>query len=243
MIRIIFCYTFLVLLVLTSCNRQNEKEKQGDMAQDDSMPENNADYTYLALGDSYTIGEGVETAARFPVQLSEKLTRNGFLVDTPEIVAQTGWTTDELAAAVAGRKLDEKYDLVTLLIGVNNQFRGRDSGEYRTQFAELLQTAAGIAGDEASVIVISIPDYGVTPFGRERNPEMIAKEIDLFNQINYEETRKTSARYIDITGISRQAVNNPELIASDGLHPSGGMYRLWVEEIFPVARQILENSN
>jgi lysophospholipase L1-like esterase len=244
--KITFCCSFLVLVVLMGCNSRNDKDNQNGNTQEDSFPEmnkNNADYTYLALGDSYTIGHGVDTDMRFPVQLAEKLTRNGFLVGSPEIVAQTGWTTDELAAAIESRELDENYDLVTLLIGVNNQFRGRDSGEYRVQFAELLQTAIGFAGDEASVIVISIPDYGVTPFARDRNPEKIAKEIDLFNQINFEETQKTKARYINITGISRQAANNPELIASDGLHPSGEMYRLWVEAIFPVAKQILEKSN
>jgi lysophospholipase L1-like esterase len=241
--RITFCYAFLVLVVLTSCNRQNGKDKQGGMAQEDLTPKNNADYTYLAMGDSYTIGQSVETNKRFPVQLAEKLTRNGFLVGSPEIVAQTGWTTGELAAAIESRELNENYDLVTLLIGVNNQFRGRDTVEYRTQFAELLQTAIRFAGDETNVIVISIPDYGVTPFSLNRNPEKIAKEIDLFNQINYEETKKSNALYMDITGISRQAVNNPELIASDGLHPSGEMYRLWVEAIFPVAKRILEKSN
>jgi lysophospholipase L1-like esterase len=246
MSRITYGCSFLVLVVLIGCNSHNDKDRQGDLTQEDSLPEmnkNNSDYTYLALGDSYTIGQSVETNDRFPVQLSEKLTVNGFLVDSPEIVAQTGWTTGELSAAIAERNLDENYDLVTLLIGVNNQFRGRDPGEYRVQFAELLQTAIGFAGDEASVIVISIPDYGVTPFARDRNPEKIAKEIDLFNQINYEETQKTKARYINITGISRLAKNNPDLIASDGLHPSGEMYRLWVEAIFPVAKQILEKSN
>ncbi len=237
------CYAFLVLGVVMSCSRQNDKEKQNGMAQEDSVPVNNADYTYLALGDSYTIGQSVEANERFPVQLAEKLTLNGFLVGSPEIVAQTGWTTGELSAAIDSRDLDENYDLVTLLIGVNNQFRGRDTGEYRLQFAELLQTAIGFAGNETRVMVISIPDYGVTPFARERNPEKIAREIDLFNQINLEETQKANARYVNITGISRQALNNPELIASDGLHPSGEMYRLWAEEIFPVAKQILENSN
>jgi lysophospholipase L1-like esterase len=246
MSKVIFCGAFLTFIVLISCTRENNKDKQGGIIQEDSLPEmnkNNFDYTYLALGDSYTIGESVENDERFPVQLAEKLIKNGFLFDSPEIVAQTGWTTDELAAAIGKRELDEKYDLVTLLIGVNNQFRGRDSGEYRIQFAELLQTAIGFADEEKRVIVVSIPDYGVTPFGRDRNPEKIAREIDLFNRINFEETQKTNARYINITGISRQAETNAELIASDGLHPSGEMYRMWVEVIFLVAKQILENNN
>lgn len=241
-----FYYSFLIFFVLIGCSSQNDKENHEGITQEDSLPgiiKNNSDFTYLALGDSYTIGERVETDERFPVQLAEKLTQNGFLVASPEIVAQTGWTTDELSAAIENRELDDNYDLVTFLIGVNNQFRGRNSEEYRKQFAELLQTSIGFAGDEKSVIVISIPDYGVTPFGQDRNPEKIAEEIDLFNQINFEETQKTEAHYINVTEISRQAASNSELIASDGLHPSGEMYRLWVEEIYPVAKQILENSN
>lgn len=241
-----FYYSFLIFFVLIACSSQNDKENHVSITQEDSLPgidKNNSDFTYLALGDSYTIGESVDTDKRFPVQLAEKLTKNGFWVENPEIVAQTGWTTDELAAAIKNSDLNDIYDLVTLLIGVNNQFRGRSPDEYRAQFAELLQTSINFAGDEKSVIVISIPDYGVTPFGQDRNPEKTAEEIDLFNQINLEETQKTDAHYINITGISRRAANNSELIASDGLHPSGEMYRLWVEEIFPVAKQILENSN
>lgn len=239
-------YYFAFLFMLLSCSGTGDKTNPEEMTNGNppqNENENNADYTYLALGDSYTIGESVDTDERFPVQLAEKLTNNGFWVENPEIVGQTGWTTDELSAAIENRDLDDNYDLVTLLIGVNNQFRGRNSEEYRTQFAELLQTSIDFAGDEKSVIVISIPDYGVTPFGQDRNTEKIAEEIDLFNQINLEETQKTDAYYINITGISRRAANNSELIASDGLHPSGEMYRLWVEEIFPLAKQILENSN
>jgi lysophospholipase L1-like esterase len=233
--------------MLTSCTGQNEKDNSETMTEDYSASNedmhNNANYTYLALGDSYTIGESVDTDERFPVQLVSKLNENGIAISAPKIVAQTGWTTDELAAAIERKNLNESYNLVTLLIGVNNQFRGRDTSEYRTQFADLLQTAIDFAGNEKSIIVVSIPDYGVTPFGQTRNPEKIAKEIDLFNRINLEETQKTDAQYVNITGISREAKNNSALIASDGLHPSGEMYRLWVKEIFPVAKLILENKN
>ena len=235
-----------LLFTLANCTSQNEKNNSETIAEENSTPgeiQNNADYTYLALGDSYTIGESVGTDERFPVQLASKLTENGFSVSATKIVAQTGWTTDELAAAIESSELNKNYDLVTLLIGVNNQFRGRNSEEYRTQFAELLQTAIDFAGKETNVIVISIPDYGVTPFGQDRNPEKIAEEINIFNQINFEEALKTDAHYVDITGISRKAKNDDSLVASDGLHPSGEMYRLWVEDIFPVTKQILENSN
>jgi len=240
-----FLYYFFILYTLISCNGHNEKNDPEDMTQNNSVSEenqSNTEYSYLALGDSYTIGESVDKDERFPVQIAEKLTKNGFLTGSTELVAQTGWTTGELAAAIESRELGENYDLVTLLIGVNNQYRGLDSGEYRTQFAELLKTAINFADDAKSVIVISIPDYGVTPFGQDRNQEKIAKEINLFNQINLEETQKTEAHYVNITGISRQAENNQSLVASDGLHPSGEMYFLWVKELFPVAKQILENS-
>jgi lysophospholipase L1-like esterase len=234
------------IFMLVNCTGQSEQDNNQNMTEENDVPKEemqNNRFIYLALGDSYTIGESVNPDERFPVQLVSKLNENGIAVSAPEIVAQTGWTTDELTAAIERADLNKSYNLVTLLIGVNNQFRGRDVEEYRTQFAKLLQTAINFTGDEESVIVISIPDYGVTPFAQDRNPEKIAEEIDLFNQINREETQKTDARYIDITGISRQAKSNSELIASDGLHPSGQMYRLWVEEIFPVTKQILESSN
>ncbi|MGM0620336.1 MAG: SGNH/GDSL hydrolase family protein [Bacteroidota bacterium] len=241
-----FFSSFVFLFMLISCTSQNEKDNTELQINESSQNEENMKdnkFTYLALGDSYTIGESVDAEKRFPVQLALKLNENGIAISEPEIIAQTGWTTNELAAAIESRNLNENFDLVTLLIGVNNQYRGRDSGEYLTQFAELLQTAVDFAGDENGVIVISIPDYGVTPFGQERNPEKIAEEIDLFNRINMEETQKTDAHYVDITGISRKAKDDASLVASDGLHPSGKMYRLWVEEIFPVAKQILENKN
>jgi lysophospholipase L1-like esterase len=130
-----------------------------------------------------------------------------------------------------------------LLIGVNNQYRGRDTAEYRIQFRELLQAAIGFAGKNPKrVIVVSIPDYGVTPFARERNPGKIEKEIDNFNRINKQETQIAGALYADITGISRKAKKDPALIASDGLHPSGEMYALWVKEIIPVASKILKEQ-
>lgn len=208
-----------------------------------SYSTNNKKHSYLALGDSYTIGESVTPDKRFPVQLANRLGQAELFTNAPSIVAKTGWTTDELAAAIKNRKLEKKYDLVTLLIGVNNQYRGRDTSEYRIQFTDLLKTSVAFTGgNPENLIVISIPDYGVTPFGLQKNPIKIAKEIDAFNQINYAETIKAGANYVDITSISRKAQNNANLIASDGLHPSGEMYFLWVEEIFPVAKKIILNQ-
>ena len=190
----------------------------------------------LALGDSYTIGESVPEAERWPVQLVELLARRGIALDPPQILAKTGWTTDELSAAIAERSPSGKYQLVTLLIGVNNQYRGRDSENYREEFRALLHQAIAFADRRAErVIVLSIPDWGVTPAAEGRDRAKIAEEIDQFNRINWEETSRTGARYVDVTPISRRAAREPRLVADDGLHPSGEMYRLWTEKVLPEA--------
>lgn len=200
-------------------------------------------FTYLALGDSYTIGESVEEQERFPVQLIDQLRKSGFNMNPAQIVAQTGWTTDELANAIKNETFEDAYNLVTLLIGVNNQYRGRSADEYRGEFRNLLQTAIQFANEKAqNVIVVSIPDYGVTPFGQSRNPDKIAREIDTFNTINLQETQNAGARYVNITDISREAADDKTLVASDGLHPSGKMYLRWVEKILPEAKEILESQ-
>ena len=243
MSRILFIFLIFAGLACTDkenpviMNVQAEPGNSGENDQDST-------FFYLALGDSYTIGESVEENERFPVQLVEKLKDQGFEMQAAKIVARTGWTTDELAAAIDNENLKESYNLVTLLIGVNNQYRGRSADEYRGEFRELLQTAIDFANNKSQyVIVISIPDYGVTPFGQNRNPEQIAKEIDEYNAINYQETLQANARYLEITAISREALNNETLVASDGLHPSGEMYRRWVEKILPEAKEILESQN
>jgi len=193
-------------------------------------------FNYLALGDSYTIGESVPDTERFPSQLVSSLTKSNIYFNSPEIIATTGWTTDELADAIRKKQssLLPKYDLVSLLIGVNNQYRGRDAEEYRTQFKDLLRTAIVFAGGEKSrVFIVSIPDWGVTPFAEGRDRKKIGEEIDLYNKINKEETLKEGIAYIDITPESRTAVNDKSLIASDGLHPSEKMYKEWVDLILP----------
>lgn len=203
-------------------------------AQDDAM---SAPVRYLALGDSYTIGEAVPEALRLPVQLANRLrAQNAIDVIDAEIVATTGWTTDELAAGIDAAAPGGPHDLVTLLIGVNNQYRGRGLEEYREQFRGLLKRAIGFAGGvRERVIVLSIPDWGVTPFAEGRDRARIASEIDAFNEVNRDEANREGARYVDITPISRRAEEEPGLIAEDGLHPSGEMYRLWVEAIVPEA--------
>lgn len=191
--------------------------------------------TFLALGDSYTIGEGVSVDARWPVQLADSLNREGFNFDQPQIIAKTGWTTDELEKAIAEAGPEGPFDLVSLLIGVNNQYRGRALEEYEVQFEGLLKQALRFAGnDPGKVIVVSIPDYGVTPFAASRDPAKIAKEIDAFNKAARLITQAYKISFIDITPGSRMASRHTDLIADDQLHPSARMYTQWVAQILPV---------
>ena len=192
--------------------------------------------TFLALGDSYTIGESVPPRDRFPDVLANRLHTH-----EPVIIAKTGWTTDELDRAIDETNPKGPFDLVTLLIGVNNQYRGRTAAEYEKQFHHLLERAIGFAGGRAGrVIVISIPDWGVTPFAAGRDGKAIAAAIDEFNAINRREAIQAGARYADITGISRRAGTDASLVAADGLHPSARMYMEWLEVILPVARDAIQ---
>jgi lysophospholipase L1-like esterase len=197
--------------------------------------------TFLALGDSYTIGEGVAPDERWPLQLVARLRAEGIGIGEPRIVATTGWTTDELSAAMETADFTPPYALVTLLIGVNDQYRGRGVDEYRAQFRDLLQRAIQLAGGIAAhVIVASIPDWGVTPFAaREgRDAAAVAREMDAFNAIASAEAAGAGAARIDVTAISRAPESRQELVG-DGLHPSGAQYARWVEAVLPVARVIL----
>ena len=194
---------------------------------------------YLALGDSYTIGEAVPAHERWPLELVRRLRRRGVVMDEPRMLAVTGWTTDELAAGMDAAELSPPFDLVTLQIGVNNQYRGRPPGEYRTQFAALLTRAITLAGGHAGhVVVLSIPDWGVTRFAREqaRDAARIACELDVFNAIARDQASRAGAHFVDITGISRQ---HAPLVADDGLHPSAAQYALWVAAMLPVIRTAL----
>jgi lysophospholipase L1-like esterase len=201
-----------------------------------SMPPIN----YLALGDSYTIGESVPESERWSKQLAELLGQNGHPTEVT-IIARTGWTTGELWDGIQAREINPPYDLVSLLIGVNNQYRGYDINEHREQFIFLLNKSIEYAGgDPNRVFVLSIPDWGVTPFASGRDREKIAQEIDAFNAVNREETGKAGAHYVDIIPISREAKNDPSLIAPDGLHPSGKMYAEWAGLALPVVLEILK---
>ncbi|MGH7458955.1 MAG: SGNH/GDSL hydrolase family protein [Longimicrobiaceae bacterium] len=197
---------------------------------------------FLALGDSYTIGEGVPEGRRWPVQLAERLRAAGVVIADPRIIAQTGWTVAELDAGMDAAGLRERFDLVTLLIGVNDQYRGYPLEGYRTGFRDLLARAVAFAGGEPGrVVVLSIPDWGVTPFARQQGqgPRTVAREIDRFNKVKREEAERAGARYVDVTGSSRRAADDTALLAPDGLHPSGEMYAAWVELVLPEAKEVL----
>lgn len=190
--------------------------------------------SYLAIGDSYTIGEQVRLAENFPyqtVQLLRKQDRSAgrrFDFLAPEIVATTGWTTDELTYALDHTLLLQQYDLVSLLIGVNNQYRGRDTGNFETEFRALLQRAIGYAAKgKDHVFVISIPDWGVTPFAEGRDRNKIAKEIDSYNKVCERVSKELGVSYIDITAAQRKDAADKTMVAPDGLHPSGKEYAKW----------------
>lgn len=202
------------------------------MPSDNLRPATAENFTFLALGDSYTIGEGVPVKDRWPVQLAALLTENRIEMQSPKIIAQTGWTTGDLLQALNQAKVTERYNLVSLLIGVNNQYRNGDLGYFTKTFNELLDSAIVYAGgNPQNVLVLSIPDYGVTPFGRNRNPEKIAREIDEYNSISKIACDQKNISYTDITELTR-IHTDASYIASDQLHPSGKMYELWVNTIY-----------
>jgi len=194
----------------------------------------------LALGDSYTIGQSVNENKRWPVQLVQALEKQQINTRV-KIIAETGWTTTELEQAIAASQLNLPYDVVTLLIGVNDQFRGGSLDDYKQNFKRLLQASITYAGSNSQkVIVLSIPDYGVTPFAQRFNPKAISQEIEAFNKINETISIKAGVHYVDITPISKKAQYNESLLTSDGLHPSAIMYQQWVEELMPVVKGIVQ---
>ncbi|HEY6985706.1 MAG TPA: SGNH/GDSL hydrolase family protein [Rhodanobacteraceae bacterium] len=200
---------------------------------------------FLALGDSYTIGEGVAAEGRWPVQLTHRLRDAGIAIEDPTIVATTGWTTDELSAAMDATGFSPPYALVTLLIGVNNQYRGRSLANYREEFSRLLARAIALAGERTSrVIVVSIPDWGVTGFAhaQHRDPHRVAIEIDAYNATAREIARERGVAFVDVTALSRSAGNADDMLVADRLHPSAMQYRRWTDPIFVAARQALATT-
>jgi lysophospholipase L1-like esterase len=201
-------------------------------------------YTYLALGDSYTIGEGVAEIDRYPNQTVELLKAKGLEFDKPTIIAKTGWTTDELAKGIENAEIvGNTYDLVTLLIGVNNQYRGRPLENYESEFRTLLQDAITFAkGNSNNVVVISIPDWGVTPFAVNRGSDQakVAKEIDEFNAAKQSIADQLGVHYIDITEEYREIGALPQMVVSDNLHPSALVYEKWAKKLELMVFQKME---
>lgn len=196
--------------------------------------------TYLALGDSYTIGQSVTIDQRFPFQTRSLLAMQGLQLKQPDIIATSGWTTGNLLSTLVNNPPSNNYDVVSLLIGVNNQYQGRSQDEYRIQFTDLLNRAVSYAGGRKNrVFVLSIPDYSVTPFAQNSDTARIAREINEFNQINKQITLLAGITYLDITPISREARADASLIASDGLHPSGKQYGRWATLLGPLIKAVL----
>ncbi len=203
-------------------------------------PASKAPHTYLALGDSYTIGESVPKTAQWGRQLTDLLRQQGVAVAAPVTIARTGWTTTELASAIQEADLAPRYDLVSLLIGVNDQYQGLPVSAYRAGFTELLQTSVRLAGgDPARVLVLSIPDWGATPFAEGRDRQLIAREIDAFNAVAKEETEKAGIAFLDITPLTRTYGNDAAYLAEDNLHYSGNMHREWALLALPLAQKIV----
>ena len=188
--------------------------------------------SYLALGDSYTIGESLPLKDNFPYQTVDLLKQKGIQISEPVIVAKTGWTTDELMTAIEMQQLKGQFNFVSLLIGVNNQYRGRDIENYQKEFEQLLQKALAFAGGTTNhVFVLSIPDWGATPFAEGRDRLKIANEIDQFNSVNKKISERFKVNYIEITAGTREASKDPSLVAEDKLHPSKKEYARWAEKL------------
>lgn len=246
-------HALLALLIITQvhCSKNNHPTMPEMPPEVTEIPEDTSDMvpsvnntieidSYLALGDSYTIGQSVAEAARYPNQLADSLATVDVHIGRVKIIAQTGWTTQNLQSAMdAQLTADSTYNLVSLLIGVNNQYQGKPLDAYEVEFTSLLQQAVQLAGGQSDrVFVISIPDYAYTPFGNGNTT--ISEELDQFNAANQAITAAMGIQYFNITPISRNGFTDPELVATDGLHPSGKQYAQWVELMFSEVKTMLE---
>jgi lysophospholipase L1-like esterase len=240
--------TGLFVLLLAGCGGSPEPGANPGMTSPDAgmedPPAAPGTPRMLALGDSYTMGQNVPPEERWPVQLVAALKGRGIELAQPTIIARTGWTTSDLSAALDRVQPKGPYALVSLLIGVNNQYRGLTVEAYQPEFAALLGRAIQLAGGKSDrVIVVSIPDYGATPHGDGKDRAAIATALDRFNDANRRETEKAGAHYVEITVASRRARTEPDLVANDGLHPSGKMYAEWAAAVLPVAEKLLKAKN
>lgn len=234
-------FLFSILFPFFSCSDSREiMNDPVDMTEEEPMDTMEIDtnaLSYLALGDSYTIGQSVDQNMRWPIQLAKKLKENNIIVEPVNIIAQTGWTTDDLLSAIGSFDPDQ-HDLVSLLIGVNNQYQGLSFEVFQSEFDSLLNISIQLAGNIERVFVVSIPDYGVTPFGAN-NSEQIAEELDMYNDYMEQKCIAVDIPFINITNLSRQLGDSPGALAVDNLHPSGSQYTQWVNLILPVVIDLL----
>ena len=230
---------FFLSFLLFSCDKKDNPASQAVFPP--LSPPASGAKKYLALGDSYTIGQSVPETDRFPVQTKKWLTDQGLNLSEPQFIATTGWTTTNLQNALAAQNPAGPYDIVSLLIGVNDQYRQHDTTGYRDNFSQLLNKSIQLAGGlRGHVFVLSIPDYSVTPFGQNLETALIRLQIDQFNVINKEVTLQNNCQYLDITPLTREAINDPSLIAIDGLHPSAKEYKKWADLLGPLMKTVLQ---
>ena len=234
---VIFCSSLLILLTAAQCRKHNTSV----MNTNDYTYHDDSSKSFLALGDSYTIGQSVSDPERFPAQTVSFLRSYGIIIKDPQYIATTGWTTGNLATAIQSQNPVGPYSVVTLLIGVNDEYQTHDTTGYRQRFRSLLLKSVELAGNSRNhVFVLSIPDYSVTPFAMGHDTATIRKEIDWFNDINRQVTAQEQCHYLDITPSTRLALNDPSLIAFDGLHPSGKEYGIWASMLAPMMNPVLK---
>ncbi|PHR98996.1 MAG: lysophospholipase [Leeuwenhoekiella sp.] len=244
---------FSLAFLLLGCGAADDpiafQESESELPSENPEPnpsdtELSGTYNYLALGDSYTIGESVCATCNYPMRLKAAFENETEADLSVKIIARTGWRTESLIQAIKGENPAQNQDLVTLLIGVNNQYQGGSLETYKTEFKELLETAVKLAkGDRDRVVVLSIPDYAFTPFGQSTtNPEEITAEINAFNDAAKSITIASDVSFLNITDITRKGLEDPELVAIDNLHPSEKAYAEFVERLLPIALEILKTN-
>ena len=236
---------FFLLTVMSSCTSNTNYNDEDlnidrDNLSDSLVVEDNLNtprespYSFIALGDSYTIGEGVNEDERWPNQFVDVAYENGVDFDQPMIIAETGWKTYDLLNAINQTNFTKKYDYISLLIGVNNQFNSRPIDEFEEDLNKLMDEMKRIKKNDGSIIIISIPDWGYTPFGESSDMSDISEQINLFNSSLRKFATTNGLKYVDVTEISRRGINEPDLITNDNLHPSGIMYLEWAKKIYNI---------